>query len=1229
MRGPLKLLLWLLAGMGLLTALLLALPFLVDVNLYRGQIERQISNAFGREILLEGPLKLEPSLTPRFQAKGLKISNPDWASRPFLAMVDRFDIRVSLLPLLRGDLKILSLEFYGVDLLLEKTAAGANNFTFGETGEPAPLPVIDHLALHDIDIAYAAANIPPKRLQVKHLTGRNTPDRPLAIEAQTKFNGKPVQLSLRGEPLQPGWQPGPWRINLQGKADKLSLQLEGEVAELTDWSRGEFRLQLTGDSLTDLDPFSGSSLPPTEPFVLNAHIGVEPDQQLTISKVFARLGDSELSGHLRWDMSVSPPGIELSVNSQRLDVGDLGFAPSPGQEIEQTVEEALAQTVDSALLRAFELDARIRIQRLEGLDTGVEDILVEADMERGHINLPSAKARVNGIDIAASGTLPWVEQSQPTLPATVSIEQLLQQAKLDIRAHASKQVFQYTTRLMDRPFDFSLSSVEASARPEAATTIKAEAVLNGQPVTLRLQGEPLASLLQQPTGPWRGLTLQARGDDIRIDASGNLDRPFDALGFDLEYSANGPELYHLLPLRGAWSVSGRYANQPSLQRLERLDIRVGRSSVKGRIDLRQEGERSGLAANLASPLIHLDELLMMAGEDTAAGADLDQTLDLGDLPGMDLNLELRVERLEGLVKPLQDLLVVAQADSQRLTLAPIRGAVDEIRVDARAQLPWGRNLAGLDQHGIQASQLLRQADITLQGQVAKGKLRYQTSFLDQPVELELRRFQAKAKPDEALRLSASGLVDDTPIGMKLQTEPLATLLQRPAGPWQNMKLDARWNDIQFQARGGIETPLEPQGFDVRYELQGDEIQSLLPVFNLVLPLEGAYSLSGRFTDQADGVLLDDLKIRSGESDIGGSIHIHQAEQRPRLIADFYSDQLYLRELLPVTETEQSPAATGRVIPDYQLPIEYMRRIDGELQFRGKRLRTDAGDLGFVNFKATLNDGVFRLDPFRVRGWAGAIIESDLNIDATQEPPVIAWRWIARQLNYGVLLQQAGAAETVEGTIDVNFQLSGTGSSRYEMLKNADGQLVIIGREGRFGSRWLELWGSALITTMLSPRWHREDVTNLNCIVAHVDIEDGIANLDGLLIDTQRITIGASGTLNLESEELNLVFAPRPRRTTLLSLTNPARVTGTLAEPEATLTVLPGNRIRAAGSGVLAGLINPAYLIFTFSQMGTGGESCTAAINKALVMKGESETLEASPSPARRISVLPGCSANSR
>jgi hypothetical protein len=65
--------------------------------------------------------------------------------------------------------------------------------------------------------------------------------------------------------------------------------------------------------------------------------------------------------------------------------------------------------------------------------------------------------------------------------------------------------------------------------------------------------------------------------------------------------------------------------------------------------------------------------------------------------------------------------------------------------------------------------------------------------------------------------------------------------------------------------------------------------------------------------------------------------------------------------------------------------------------------------------------------------AGARIESDVLIDGSQDPPRMNLEWIARELNYGALLKQAGFAETVEGAIDVTLRLSGSGRTRREFL----------------------------------------------------------------------------------------------------------------------------------------------------------------------------------------------------
>ena len=91
--------------------------------------------------------------------------------------------------------------------------------------------------------------------------------------------------------------------------------------------------------------------------------------------------------------------------------------------------------------------------------------------------------------------------------------------------------------------------------------------------------------------------------------------------------------------------------------------------------------------------------------------------------------------------------------------------------------------------------------------------------------------------------------------------------------------------------------------------------------------------------------------------------------------------------------------------------------------------------------------------------------------------------------------------------------------------------------------------------------------------------DGIAKTDKLLLDTSRLTVAGSGTLDLDSEELDLVLSPRPKQARLVSVANPVRVTGTLSDPNVAVTVLP--RRRTATRGLISGLVNPALLVFAF------------------------------------------------
>ena len=99
----------------------------------------------------------------------------------------------------------------------------------------------------------------------------------------------------------------------------------------------------------------------------------------------------------------------------------------------------------------------------------------------------------------------------------------------------------------------------------------------------------------------------------------------------------------------------------------------------------------------------------------------------------------------------------------------------------------------------------------------------------------------------------------------------------------------------------------------------------------------------------------------------------------------------------------------------------------------------------------------------------------------------------------------------------------------------------------------------------------------------VDIAQGVATIEHLLIDTERITIAGSGSISLVDETFDVVLAPQPKKASLVSLARPIRIEGPWANPNVSSVRLSSRR-RMIKVGALA-VINPAFLVASFSHTG--------------------------------------------
>ena len=78
----------------------------VDFNDYKPELQAQVKQATGRDLTIEGDIKLGLSLTPSLDVSGVRFANADRGSRPAMETVERFEVQVALAPLISGTIDI-------------------------------------------------------------------------------------------------------------------------------------------------------------------------------------------------------------------------------------------------------------------------------------------------------------------------------------------------------------------------------------------------------------------------------------------------------------------------------------------------------------------------------------------------------------------------------------------------------------------------------------------------------------------------------------------------------------------------------------------------------------------------------------------------------------------------------------------------------------------------------------------------------------------------------------------------------------------------------------------------------------------------------------------------------------------------------------------------------------------------------------------------------------------
>jgi len=212
-----------------------------------------------------------------------------------------------------------------------------------------------------------------------------------------------------------------------------------------------------------------------------------------------------------------------------------------------------------------------------------------------------------------------------------------------------------------------------------------------------------------------------------------------------------------------------------------------------------------------------------------------------------------------------------------------------------------------------------------------------------------------------------------------------------------------------------------------------------------------------------------------------------------------------------------------------------------------------------------------------------------------------------------MLDQLGYQHSVEGNMDVDFNLAGSGDSVAALMAGLNGNISIALSDGRAASEYFELLEKYLgsgILRMLNPFQEKREYTPVNCFVNKIEIKDGLADVK-ILLDTDRTSIFGAGDVNLKSERLDLGIKPTPKKGALpvdisfnfRELSQPFRLGGTLANPSLVIDLGRTTLVIGKMAGALA--LGPIGIAAFFADVSMGKKDPCAVAMESVMQKDQS------------------------
>jgi AsmA family protein len=397
---------------------------------------------------------------------------------------------------------------------------------------------------------------------------------------------------------------------------------------------------------------------------------------------------------------------------------------------------------------------------------------------------------------------------------------------------------------------------------------------------------------------------------------------------------------------------------------------------------------------------------------------------------------------------------------------------------------------------------------------------------------------------QPLRIEGKGQLNGKPLSFELSADPLRSASRSAQYAFSFSESSS---GSRLTAGGFLQHAFDLRSYDATFEATGADLRDMYYLTGAHLIDTGNYRLSGHMAWRAYTSTFTKLLVKSGQSDVHGSVSIDSARGQFNVDGDLKSQNLRLADLGPRAAGRDTEAASNPLLLSTASPDPTaLRRGRGTVQFHAQHVEVGRTALSALAVKFVNDHGELTIAPVSAQIMGGTL-SGQIKVDARKEIPVTHLEVKINDMQLQQYPRKKPGPPPIEGSLALKVDLTGHGKSLHEAAASADGTLVASLPGGMIRDSLAELMGIDLRGLGMLLVKDKKEV-QVRCGIANFQAHDGTLTAKNLVLDTAPVLIAGEGFVHLENETLDLILRGYPKHVRFFQLRSPIVIKGTLKSP---------------------------------------------------------------------------------